>query len=546
MWPSRDQRRWSGYQFVLVSIFLVLVFAIVEIQPGPGRIRHGVATRGRFQPGIQVKQKTASITSFLGTNGRKESPLFRAHGQTRTTASSLNHRRERAPVCRNNFEDDDITDTTAEVEEDLHSEQEIEDIARLWAVQQGEIKLDDFGGEFTEEEIHELWKEAMNPSLPQSNNADEKLWYTYCEDGPAWEGKSGWTGFSGPHLIDEDDQQHPVLDYFDSMKPPSERIDAIFKEATEKRGQSEREKIEEALIPELENGRRFGLFPADVGDRVPRETTLFTFDEQHGKVIRKNASTLFTNKTWLLFGMHGAFNPICETEHLKAINEWAPYIFKNKLRIGIVTTDDIYTLQAWKLMNEVDSRVDMISDAYGELSQSLGMTYSDDDDRLRNIRYSSLVHNNTIMSLFKETPERVVETLPGPLVQSYKHWIVRKMNETGQFLQTMADYTALLENEADFKYHVDYVLNKERAEMAKKKFEAEVARGSNNVVGVKGKKKDEEPDGWAVFTPPRKSDPFSPHEDYEKSGRDARLPVDEHYGDSQWYTHDDNQTEVWV
>lgn len=261
----------------------------------------------------------------------------------------MSKRRESIRLCRSELENDDgddaWTDTTAEVmeEEDPVSE---EDMFGFWALRQTDTKFDASTSEFTAEEIDELWEKAADPSSVSRAKKPGSLWYDYAEEGPAWEGKSGWTGYSGPSLVDDEEAEDPVLRYFDERNPPSKRIGAVFQRASESKKKSEIEKYAEELLPELANGRQFGLFPAGVGDRIPLETTLFTFDEQYAKMQRLNASQLFGNKTWALFGMHGAFNPICE-KHLEAVKEWSNYLFKNKIRVGIVTTDDIPTLQVF-------------------------------------------------------------------------------------------------------------------------------------------------------------------------------------------------------
>uniref|UniRef100_A0A7S3ZG42 Thioredoxin domain-containing protein n=1 Tax=Lotharella globosa TaxID=91324 RepID=A0A7S3ZG42_9EUKA len=175
-----------------------------------------------------------------------------------------------------------------------------------------------------------------------------------------------------------------------------------------------------------------GNEPLAVGQLLPRNIPFYHYNETTGSADKISSLRTFGETTWAIFGLHGAFMPKDE-EHLEEITAWTDYYHDNKIEVAIVTSNDAFTLNAWKLARNIDPRIHLISDGDAAFADALHLIqptlYGD-----RNRRYSLLLHNQTLLHLAHESPEIIEKTLPGATMQKYKQYVQRTMNMTAQMM----------------------------------------------------------------------------------------------------------------
>ncbi|QIM65097.1 glutathione peroxidase [Frederiksenia canicola] len=140
------------------------------------------------------------------------------------------------------------------------------------------------------------------------------------------------------------------------------------------------------------------------GKKVP-EVTFHT--RQGDQWVDVTTSSLFDNKTVVVFSLPGAFTPTCSSTHLPRYNELASE-FK---ALGVddivcVSVNDTFVMNAWKADQESEN-VTVIPDGNGEFTAGMGMLVDKDDLGFgkRSWRYSMLVKNGVVEKMFVEPNE---------------------------------------------------------------------------------------------------------------------------------------------
>jgi len=433
---------------------------------------------------------------------------------------------------------------TEEEEEEGSSGVDMDDFfSGPWAEDFDEMAERSYVAGLTEADVENLFAEAQDMKNEWDKTWRDKIvdgmhWWDERVDGPAEEGKSGIVDYDAGTPFESGHDY--VEEAFELAQKPGQRVsDLMAKHDEDLRKQGKKQLTEEELNhiwEQMAPGRVYGMEPANEGDSIPPETKLYFIDEVTGALNHTNTSQLFRGQTWALFGIHGAFHANCE-QHLEAIREWTPYMAKNGMNIGVVSTNDAFTLTAWKDQLNWDHRIKVLSDANGELAACLGLL-NDTPLGMRNDRYSVLTHEGKIFHLRYEDPaDEIVETLPGPVVQTYKKFAVALMNETAEMLHTITDMNEVISAYEYENWHAE----KQRLRISNRfrqiKQREEASQGSGNMRMVKTKKKDKKLPGWS---PPEddKNDKL-PHE-VLLNKKDPRLPTK--YRDSvPHYPHDDEK-----
>lgn len=107
------------------------------------------------------------------------------------------------------------------------------------------------------------------------------------------------------------------------------------------------------------------------GDRIP-EVALRRFGPYGVEEI--STATLFAGRRAVLFGVPGAFTPVCSNEHLPGFVARAEELAGRGVdRIACMAVNDPFVMEAWGRHHGVADRVLMLSDAAGELTRALGL-----------------------------------------------------------------------------------------------------------------------------------------------------------------------------
>ncbi len=118
-----------------------------------------------------------------------------------------------------------------------------------------------------------------------------------------------------------------------------------------------------------------------------------------------NTGDYFKGKTTLLFGVPGAFTPVCSDQHV-------PSYMKNKdalaakgvNQIACLAVNDAFVMKAWAKSLETADNVDFLADGSAELTKALGV----DADLtgfgmgVRCKRFAMLVENGVVKDVYIE------------------------------------------------------------------------------------------------------------------------------------------------
>ncbi len=136
-----------------------------------------------------------------------------------------------------------------------------------------------------------------------------------------------------------------------------------------------------------------------VGERIP-SATLHHLTTDGVKEVSTEA--LFRGKKVVVFGLPGAFTPICTARHVPGYLEQAEaFKAKGVDTIACVSVNDAYVMDAWGKHQGVDHRILMLADGSGTFTAALGLTLDLGLHGLgrRSQRYAMVVEDGVVRSL---------------------------------------------------------------------------------------------------------------------------------------------------
>jgi peroxiredoxin len=135
------------------------------------------------------------------------------------------------------------------------------------------------------------------------------------------------------------------------------------------------------------------------GDRIPAATF-----KQMGPEGPADISTadLFAGKTVVIFGLPGAFTPVCSAAHLPGFAKKADAIRDMGVdAIACVSVNDPFVMQAWGDAHGASDSVMMLADCDGSFTRAVGLAIDLSDFGLgeRSERYSMIVKDGLVEAI---------------------------------------------------------------------------------------------------------------------------------------------------
>ncbi|KAF5748569.1 peroxiredoxin-2B-like [Tripterygium wilfordii] len=114
------------------------------------------------------------------------------------------------------------------------------------------------------------------------------------------------------------------------------------------------------------------MAPIAVGDVLP-EGTLSYFDEQD-KQQQVSIHSLAAGKKVILFGIPGAFTPVCSTKHVPGFIEKAAELkAKGVDEILCISVNDAFVMKAWAKTFPDNEKVKFLADGTATYTHALGL-----------------------------------------------------------------------------------------------------------------------------------------------------------------------------
>ncbi|MGI9302394.1 MAG: peroxiredoxin [Gammaproteobacteria bacterium] len=139
-----------------------------------------------------------------------------------------------------------------------------------------------------------------------------------------------------------------------------------------------------------------------VGDRLPPTTFKYMADSGPADL---SSDDLFGGKTVAVFGLPGAYTPVCSAQHLPGfVTRADAFKAKGVDAIACVSVNDPFVMQAWGKDHDVGDKVTMLSDPTGDFTRAIGLELDLSDLGLgeRSERYTMIVEDGVVKALNTE------------------------------------------------------------------------------------------------------------------------------------------------
>ena len=139
--------------------------------------------------------------------------------------------------------------------------------------------------------------------------------------------------------------------------------------------------------------------PIEQGNKVPTATLKQMTPDGIQNV---DLATLLAGKKVILFGLPGAYTPVCSSAHLPGyIDEADKLKAEGVAEIACISVNDPFVMSAWGQQHGADGKVLMLSDPEASFTRSLGLSLDLSAFGLgeRSQRYSMVVEDGVVTTI---------------------------------------------------------------------------------------------------------------------------------------------------
>lgn len=156
-----------------------------------------------------------------------------------------------------------------------------------------------------------------------------------------------------------------------------------------------------------------------INDTIP-SGTLQT--KTYGSERDVYTNDLFYDKRVVLFGIAGAFNPMCEQQYQSFLDNYDALKDKGIEAIYCLSVNDPNTMENWWKSLGSSDKITMLSDGSGTYIKYLGLEQDLSSDHMgqRSRRFSMLIDKSVIVILHVEDAHDFSETSGSKLVEEIK------------------------------------------------------------------------------------------------------------------------------
>ncbi len=143
-----------------------------------------------------------------------------------------------------------------------------------------------------------------------------------------------------------------------------------------------------------------------IGDTIPKSS--FTVMTPEGPQIR-GSDEIFKDHKVVLFGVAGAFTPVCDRNHLPGFLANIDAFKARGIDAAAVTSvNDVFVMEAWAKSTGAAGKITFLADGNGDFARALGLTFDLTARGLgiRSQRYAMIVDDGVVRKLN-------VEDVPG-------------------------------------------------------------------------------------------------------------------------------------
>lgn len=146
------------------------------------------------------------------------------------------------------------------------------------------------------------------------------------------------------------------------------------------------------------------------GDPIPNAT--FTVMTPDGPRPR-TTDQIFKGHKMVLFGVAGAFTPVCDKHHLPGfLDHLDQFKARGIDEIAVTGVNDVFVMDAWAKSAGAEGKITFLADGNGDFARALGLSLDLTARGLgiRSQRYAMFVDNGVVRKLNVEASPGKVET----------------------------------------------------------------------------------------------------------------------------------------
>lgn len=138
------------------------------------------------------------------------------------------------------------------------------------------------------------------------------------------------------------------------------------------------------------------------GERLPDASFVVM---ERGRALIKTTEDVFKGRRVALFGLPGAFTPVCHREHLPGIVSLADTLLEKGMDIIACTAvNDVFVLERWARDHRAQSKITMLADGNADFARKAGLAVdlSEFGLGIRSNRYAMVAVNGSVELLSVE------------------------------------------------------------------------------------------------------------------------------------------------
>lgn len=134
-----------------------------------------------------------------------------------------------------------------------------------------------------------------------------------------------------------------------------------------------------------------------VGDKIPTGRVQKIAAQGAGVLT---TDELFNGKKVVVFGVPGAFTPVCSEKHVPGFLVMSDkFKAKGVDTIACLSVNDAHVMNAWAKEQHVDDTILMLADGSGKFTKSLGLDIDIETLGLRSKRFAMVVDNGVVKAV---------------------------------------------------------------------------------------------------------------------------------------------------
>jgi glutaredoxin/glutathione-dependent peroxiredoxin len=145
-----------------------------------------------------------------------------------------------------------------------------------------------------------------------------------------------------------------------------------------------------------------------VGEPLPKAS--FTVMGPDGPDVR-STEQIFKGKKIVLFGVAGAFTPICDKNHLPGfLSNLSAFKARGTDDVAVTSVNDVFVMDAWAKSSGAEGKILFLADGNGDFARALGLSLDLTARGLgnRSQRYAVLVDDGVVRKLnVEDSPGKV-------------------------------------------------------------------------------------------------------------------------------------------